>query len=77
MEIGYSRWGRLAILIKIAGSCLGREILHTKESLSHDGAQLYHELKEFKTERWYKINTKLFFQKVGLLTKEDLTYQFI
>lgn len=67
VEIGYSRWGRLAILIKIAGSCLGREILHTKESLSHDGAQLYHELKEFKTERWYKDQHKVVFPKSGII----------
>ena len=42
------RWLRLVTLIDYAGTYLCKEVLHTKEGLPYDGAQLYSWLKIYK-----------------------------
>lgn len=42
------KWLRLVTLIDYAGTVLCKDVLHTKEGLPYDGAQLCHKLLPFK-----------------------------
>ena len=42
------KWLRLVTLMDYAGTVLCKDVLHTKEGLPYDGAQLYHKLLPFK-----------------------------
>ena len=46
----YEKWLRLAILIDFAGRHLCHTVLHAKEHLPTDGAELYKELEGFKSK---------------------------
>lgn len=48
------RWFRLVSLIDYAGRQLCKEVLHSKESFSRDGRQLYVELEPYKVKMQYR-----------------------
>lgn len=55
MRKDYENWLRLVVLIDCAGRRLCYEILHTKEKIPVDGAQLCHRLQIYKNKMHYQI----------------------
>lgn len=55
MRTDYENWLRLVVLIDSAGRRLCYEILHTKEQLPVDGAQLYCRLQSYKSNMHFQI----------------------
>ena len=53
--MSYENWLRLIACIDFAGKSLCHEILHKKEKLPSDGAQLYTKLEIYKSEMHYQI----------------------
>ena len=57
--MSYENWLRLVVLIDSAGKRLCYEILHKKEELPSDGAQLYSKLESYKTKMDYQIHEEI------------------
>ena len=55
MRTDYENWLRLVVLIDSAGRRLCYEILHTKEQLPVDGAQLYCRLQSYKSNMHFQV----------------------
>ena len=55
----YGNWLRLVVLVNYAGKFLCHQILHLKEELPHDGAQLYHKLEKFKNKIQYQMHEEI------------------
>lgn len=55
----YENWLRLVVLIDSAGKSLCYEILHKKEQLSTEGAQLYLKLESYKNQMHYQIHKEI------------------
>ena len=53
------RWLRLVTLIDYAGLKLCKDVLHRKEGLPDDGAQLYCRLKDFKNKMQFKSQKEI------------------
>lgn len=60
MRKGYENWLRLVVLMDYAGKSLSDEILHKKEEIPRDGAQLYSELQIHKDKIHYQIHEEIF-----------------
>ena len=69
------RWLRLVTLIDYAGMYLCKEVLHTKEGLPYDGAQLYSCLKIYKDKMRFKEQKEILCPSNGITdeTKFDIT----
>ena len=57
--VSYENWLRLVVFIDYAGKKLCYEILHEKEQLPLDGAQLYLKLERYKTKMHYQIHKEI------------------
>ena len=57
--MSYENWLRLVVLINSAGKSLCYDILHKKEQLPHDGAQLYFKLESHKNKMHYQIHKEI------------------
>ena len=60
MRKDYENWLRLVVLMDYAGKSLSDEILHKKEEIPRDGAQLYSELQIHKDKIHYQIHEEIF-----------------
>ena len=69
------RWLRLVTLIDYAGLKLCKDVLHRKEGLPDDGAQLYCRLKDFKNKMQFKSQKEILSPTNGIIdeSKFDIT----
>ena len=69
------RWLRLVTLIDYAGLKLCKDVLHRKEGLPDDGAQLYCRLKDFKNKMQFKSQKEILSPPNGIIdeSKFDIT----
>ena len=61
MRKDYENWLRLVVLINYVGKRLCSEILHVKEHLPCNGAQLYCELEPYKNSMDYQMHEEILF----------------
>lgn len=61
MRKDYENWLRVIVLINYAGKRLCYEILHVRENLPCDGAQLYCELEPYKNSMDYQMHEEILF----------------
>ena len=68
-------WLRLVTLVDYAGVHLCKEVLHTKEGLTTDGAELYQTLKDYSIKGLYREQQEIVFPKNGKTdeSKFDIT----
>ena len=69
------RWLRLVTLTDYAGLKLCKDVLHRKEGLPDDGAQLYCRLKDFKNKMQFKSQKEILSPTNGIIdeSKFDIT----
>ena len=69
------RWLRLVTLTDYAGLKLCKDVLHRKEGLPDDGAQLYCRLKDFKNKMQFKSQKEILSPPNGIIdeSKFDIT----
>ena len=69
------RWLCLVTLIDYAGLKLCKDVLHRKEGLPDDGAQLYCRLKDFKNKMQFKSQNEILSPTNGIIdeSKFDIT----
>ena len=66
------RWLRLVTLTDYAGLKLCKDVLHRKEGLPDDGAQLYCRLKDFKNKMQFKSQKEILSPTNGIIDESKL-----
>ena len=73
----YENWLRLVALVDSVGKRLCYEILHSKEKLPNDGAQLYWKLQSYKSDIHFEIHEEILCPSNGIIDESKfdlLTY---
>ena len=63
----FENWLLLVVSIDFAGKRLSEEILHNKEQLPRDGAQLYWKLKCYEDKMYYQMHEEIFCPSNGII----------